>query len=49
MSTQDDRENVATSLHMGAADYLVKPLRTNELHNLWTHVWCCPDLQPPAS
>jgi pseudo-response regulator 5 len=23
----------------GAADYLVKPLRRNELRNLWQHVW----------
>lgn len=40
MSTLDDRENVATALHLGAADYLVKPLRSSELTNLWTHVWC---------
>lgn len=40
MSTLDDRENVATALHLGAADYLVKPLRSSELMNLWTHVWC---------
>lgn len=26
-------------LKLGAADYLVKPLRTNELLNLWTHMW----------
>jgi pseudo-response regulator 5 len=23
----------------GAADFLVKPLRKNELRNLWQHVW----------
>lgn len=40
MSTLDDRENVATALHLGAADYLVKPLRSSELTHLWTHVWC---------
>ena len=26
-------------LHSGAADYLVQPLRQNELQNLWTKVW----------
>uniref|UniRef100_A0A803L9C0 CCT domain-containing protein n=1 Tax=Chenopodium quinoa TaxID=63459 RepID=A0A803L9C0_CHEQI len=26
-------------LRLGAADFLVKPLRTNELLNLWTHMW----------
>jgi hypothetical protein len=39
MSSQDDRETVVKCLHLGAADYLVKPLRHNELRNLWTRVW----------
>jgi len=39
VSHQDDPEKVAMGLHMGAADYLVQPLRINELRNLWTHVW----------
>ena len=30
---------VVKCLKLGAADYLVKPLRTNELLNLWTHMW----------
>mmetsp|Transcript_30508 Transcript_30508/g.97428 ORF Transcript_30508/g.97428 Transcript_30508/m.97428 type:complete len:151 (-) Transcript_30508:30-482(-) len=39
ISTQDERDNVVQCLHMGAADYLIKPLRRNELRNLWTRVW----------
>ncbi|KAI4303782.1 hypothetical protein MLD38_039376 [Melastoma candidum] len=39
MSAQDEVSIVVKCLRMGAADYLVKPLRTNELLNLWTHMW----------
>ncbi|ONI08736.1 hypothetical protein PRUPE_5G197900 [Prunus persica] len=39
MSAQDEVSTVVKCLKLGAADYLVKPLRTNELLNLWTHVW----------
>ncbi len=39
MSTQDERDMVATCLSMGATDYLVKPLRHNELRNIWTRIW----------
>ncbi|KAG9455080.1 hypothetical protein H6P81_007984 [Aristolochia fimbriata] len=39
MSSQDEVSVVFKCLRLGAADYLVKPLRTNELLNLWTHVW----------
>lgn len=39
MSTVANQEKVAQCLHLGAADYLVKPLRKNELNNLWAHVW----------
>lgn len=39
MSAQDEVSVVVKCLRLGAADYLVKPLRTNELLNLWTHVW----------
>lgn len=39
MSSQDDRDTIISCLHLGAADYLVKPLRENELRNLWTRVW----------
>ncbi|XP_040366650.1 two-component response regulator-like APRR1 isoform X1 [Rosa chinensis] len=39
MSAQDEVSTVVKCLRLGAADYLVKPLRTNELLNLWTHMW----------
>ncbi|KAI9117167.1 hypothetical protein K1719_011333 [Acacia pycnantha] len=39
MSAQDEVSVVVKCLKLGAADYLVKPLRTNELLNLWTHMW----------
>ncbi|PIN27009.1 hypothetical protein CDL12_00227 [Handroanthus impetiginosus] len=39
MSAQDEVPIVVKCLKLGAADYLVKPLRTNELLNLWTHMW----------
>ncbi|XP_020674599.1 two-component response regulator-like PRR1 isoform X2 [Dendrobium catenatum] len=39
MSSRDEVSVVARCLRLGAADYLVKPLRTNELLNLWTHSW----------
>eukprot|EP00897_Mesotaenium_endlicherianum_P005646 jgi/Mesen1/5109/ME000254S04135 len=39
MSSRDEMTVVVKCLRLGAADYLVKPLRTNELLNLWTHMW----------
>ncbi|KAF8396774.1 hypothetical protein HHK36_018406 [Tetracentron sinense] len=39
MSAQDEVSVVVKCLRLGAADYLVKPLRSNELLNLWTHMW----------
>ncbi|KAK1260411.1 Two-component response regulator-like APRR1 [Acorus gramineus] len=39
MSAKDEVPVVVKCLRLGAADYLVKPLRTNELLNLWTHMW----------
>lgn len=39
MSTQDSVSTVYKCMLRGAADYLVKPLRRNELRNLWQHVW----------
>ncbi|MTV28557.1 response regulator, partial [Nitriliruptoraceae bacterium ZYF776] len=39
MSAQDEVTLVVKCLRLGAADYLVKPLRSNELLNLWTHMW----------
>lgn len=35
----DDRQEVFRCLKLGAADYLVKPLRLQELRNIWTRVW----------
>ena len=39
MSRSDDREMVMKCLQLGAVDYLIKPLRRNELQNIWTRVW----------
>lgn len=39
MSERDDMAVVANCLRLGALDYLVKPLRLNEVMNLWTHMW----------
>ncbi|CAN6252362.1 unnamed protein product [Urochloa humidicola] len=39
VSNRDEVSVVVKCLRLGAAEYLVKPLRTNELLNLWTHVW----------
>ncbi|XP_061346618.1 two-component response regulator-like APRR1 isoform X2 [Gastrolobium bilobum] len=39
MSAQDEVSIVVKCLRLGAADYLVKPLGSNELLNLWTHMW----------
>eukprot|EP00250_Pteridium_aquilinum_P021550 c25163_g1_i2 orf=120-1676(+) len=39
MSDHDEMAVVAKCLHLGAVDYLVKPLRLNEVMNLWTHMW----------
>lgn len=39
MSTKDEVGIVVKCLRLGAADFLMKPLRTNELLNLWTHMW----------
>ncbi|PON83671.1 Two-component response regulator [Trema orientale] len=39
MSSQDSISTVYKCMMRGAADYLVKPIRRNELSNLWQHVW----------
>jgi pseudo-response regulator 1 len=39
MSERDEMAVVAKCLQLGAVDYLVKPLRLNEVMNLWTHMW----------
>eukprot|EP00963_Diacronema_lutheri_P003648 scaffold287_cov337-Pavlova_lutheri.AAC.11 len=43
MSSTDTQETVMKCFQLGAADYLVKPVRANELKNLWRHVWCKSD------
>uniref|UniRef100_A0A7S3UDP6 Uncharacterized protein n=1 Tax=Picocystis salinarum TaxID=88271 RepID=A0A7S3UDP6_9CHLO len=43
MSSTDTQETVMKCFQLGAADYLVKPVRANELKNLWRHVWCRSD------
>jgi hypothetical protein len=39
LSSFDDREMVGKCLSLGAIDYLVKPLRHNELRHIWTRMW----------
>ncbi|CAK9158244.1 unnamed protein product [Ilex paraguariensis] len=39
MSSQDSVSTVYQCMLRGAADFLVKPVRKNELRNLWQHVW----------
>lgn len=39
MSSNDSMGTVFKCLSKGAADFLVKPIRKNELKNLWQHVW----------
>ncbi|KAH7854526.1 hypothetical protein Vadar_014826 [Vaccinium darrowii] len=39
MSSDDSVGTVYKCMLRGAADFLVKPLRKNELRNLWQHVW----------
>ena len=39
MSSQDSIGTVLKCMQNGAVDFLVKPVRKNELRNLWQHVW----------
>ncbi|GMH21771.1 hypothetical protein Nepgr_023613 [Nepenthes gracilis] len=39
MSSHDSISMVFKCLLKGAADFLIKPVRRNELKNLWQHVW----------
>lgn len=39
MSSHDSMSIVFKCLSRGAVDFLVKPIRKNELKNLWQHVW----------
>ncbi|KAL5569203.1 hypothetical protein UlMin_025778, partial [Ulmus minor] len=39
MSSHDSTSMVVKCFSKGAVDFLVKPIRKNELKNLWQHVW----------
>lgn len=39
MSSRDSISMVLKCMLKGAADFLIKPVRRNELRNLWQHVW----------
>ncbi|GKV13183.1 hypothetical protein SLEP1_g24236 [Rubroshorea leprosula] len=39
MSSKDSISTVLKCMLKGAADFLIKPVRRNELRNLWQHVW----------
>ncbi|GMH08825.1 hypothetical protein Nepgr_010665 [Nepenthes gracilis] len=39
MSSHDSISTVYKCMFRGATDFLVKPIRINELKNLWQHVW----------
>ena len=39
MSSQSSQELVLKAFEAGAKDYLIKPVRRNELATLWQHVW----------
>ncbi|XP_042481279.1 two-component response regulator-like PRR95 isoform X2 [Macadamia integrifolia] len=39
MSSNDSISTVFKCMMKGAADFLIKPIRRNELRNLWQHVW----------
>lgn len=39
MSAEDSQHSVLQAFEAGAVDYLVKPIRRNELTTLWQHVW----------
>ncbi|XP_010251440.1 PREDICTED: two-component response regulator-like PRR95 [Nelumbo nucifera] len=39
MSSHDSISMVFKCMLRGAADFLIKPIRKNELRNLWQHVW----------
>jgi len=39
MSSHDSMISIFKCLAMGAVDFLIKPLRKNELKNIWKHIW----------
>ena len=38
MSANEEVSNVLKGIHHGACDYLLKPVRIEELKNVWQHV-----------
>ena len=49
VSSVDDRAVMASCLQLGAADFLIKPLRANELCNLWARVYWWRRVRPLGS
>ncbi|XP_019461788.1 PREDICTED: two-component response regulator-like PRR95 isoform X2 [Lupinus angustifolius] len=49
MSSQDSVSMVLKCMSKGAADFLIKPVRRNELGNLWQHVWRRHIRSPPQN
>ena len=49
MSSQDSIGTVLKCMQNGAVDFLVKPVRKNELRNLWQHVWRRHSVSPHLS
>ena len=49
VSSVDDRAIMASCLQLGAADFLIKPLRANELRNLWARVYWWRRVRPLGS
>lgn len=39
MSSEQSQEAICKAFHIGAADYLIKPIRKNEVATLWHHIW----------
>eukprot|EP00803_Ostreobium_quekettii_P004565 evm.model.scf_1977.2 EVM.evm.TU.scf_1977.2 scf_1977:10717-13144(-) len=39
MSIEERQEAILKALQAGASDYLIKPIRRNELATLWQHIW----------